>query len=106
MAAGGGVDGVPLKVKSQAITLVPLLMIQSVRFVSVIGLPRRVCLLAPLNVIERKMRSVKSLVLTMSPGGKPPGNTSASPFTSTPAGDQFAGADQLPEGSAPVGRTS
>ncbi len=46
IVAAWGVDGVPLKVKSQAITLVPLLIIQSVRFVSVIGLPRMVCLLA------------------------------------------------------------
>ena len=89
-----GGDGVPLKFKSQAITLVPLLIIQSVRFVSVIGLPRMVWLLAPPNVIERKLLLVKSLVLTMSPGGKPPGNTRSLPFVGTPAGDQLAGADQ------------
>ena len=89
-----GFDGVPLKVKSQAITLVPLWMIHSVRFVSVIGLPRMVCLLAPLNVMERKKLPVKSLVLTMSADGKPPGNTRSLPFVGTPAGDQFAGADQ------------
>src|SRR6266542_4436640 len=77
-------------------------MIQSERFVSVLGLPLIVCLLAPLNVILRKKLSVKSLVLTMSPGGKPPGNTRSLPFTGTPAGDQLAGADQKPEGSAPV----
>src|SRR6476620_2029270 len=90
----GGSGGVALKVKSQAITLVPLLMIQSARFVIVIGLPRMACLLAPLNVIERKLLSIKSLVLTMSPGGKPPGNTRSSPLTGTPVGDQLAGADQ------------
>ena len=95
-------DGVALRIKSHAITLVPLLVITPELFVSVIGLPRMVCPPAPLNVIERKKLSVKSLVLTLSPGGKPPGNTRSSPFTSTPAGDQFAGADQLPEGSAPV----
>ena len=88
------VGGVPLKVKSQAITLVPLWFITVVLFVSVIGLPRMVYLLAPPNLIERKMLSGKSLVLTMSPGGKPPGNTRSLPFTGTPAGDQFAGADQ------------
>jgi len=46
------------------------------------------------DLIERKMLPVKSLVLTMSSGGKPPGNTSSAPFTGTPAGDQFADADQ------------
>jgi hypothetical protein len=61
-----------------------------------------VCLLASLNVIERKKLPVKSLVLTLSPGSKPPGNTRSAPFTGAPAGDQFAGADQYPEGSAPV----
>ena len=83
-------------------TLVLLQVITGARFVSVIGLPRMVCPPAPLNVIERKKLSVKSLVLTLSPGGKPPGNTRSSPLTGTPAGDQLAGADQLPEGSAPV----
>jgi hypothetical protein len=53
-----------------------------------------VCLLAAPNLIERKMLSGKSLVLTMSPGGKPPGNSRSLPFTGTPAGDQLAGADQ------------
>jgi hypothetical protein len=53
-----------------------------------------VCLLAWPNLIERKLLSVKSLVLTMSSGGKPPGNTRSAPFTGTLAGDQFADADQ------------
>src|ERR1043166_5052372 len=77
-------------------------MIQFERFVSVIGLPRMVYRLAVLNVIERKKLPIKSFVLTMSPGGKPPGNTRSLPLVGTPAGDQLAGADQLPEGSAPV----
>src|SRR5262245_25868377 len=94
------VGGVPLKVKSQAITLVPLWFITIVPFVSVIGLPRMVW--PPARLIERKMLSVKSLVLTMSSGGKPLGNTRSLPFAGTPAGDQLAGADQFPEGSAPV----
>ena len=94
--AQGEVDGggVTLRIKSHAITLVPLLLITPELFVSVIGLPRMVYLLAPLNVSERKTLSVKSLVLTMSPGGKPPGKTRSLPLTGTAGGDQLAGADQ------------
>jgi hypothetical protein len=84
-------DGVALKIQSQAISLVPLLIMTPL-FVSVIELPRMVW--PPAKLIEPKMRSVKSLVLTMSPGGKPPGNTRSLPLVGTPAGDQFAGADQ------------
>src|ERR1043165_7545259 len=77
-------------------------MMQFERFVSVIGLPLMVYLLPSPNVIERKKLFVRSFVLTISPVGKPPGKTRSLPFAGTPGGDQLAGADQLPEGSAPV----